>query len=319
GYGSNAMEQMFYGDFRPIADTAGFAIVHPLGTRDFLQTTHWNVGWGGSNVDDLSFVNALLDSMITHYKITPNRIYSTGMSNGGFMSHLLACELSPRIAAIASVTGSMADSKLASCDPQRPVPVMQIHGTADMVVPYAGQPPLMAPIDSVVAFWVGHNECDPNPTITDLPDISPNDGSTAQLIEYQEGDGSLKVQLYKIANGGHTWPNNQFVPAGTNYDFDASKVIWEFFAQYSLSGAISTTSLEPESQGLISLFPNPCGERLSVLRSSAEPEAYQISNLQGQRLKSGILAEQSYIEVQDLTPGVYFLHTSNQHLRFVKQ
>ena len=117
GYTSNANEQMWYGDFRPIADTAGFIIVHPNGTLDNSGTSHWNVGWGGSTVDDIGFTESLIDNLSATYNIDNNRIYSTGMSNGGFMSYQLACELSDRIAAIASVTGSMSTNWFNSCSP----------------------------------------------------------------------------------------------------------------------------------------------------------------------------------------------------------
>ena len=60
GYTSNATEQMWYGDFRPIADTANFIIVHPNGMLDATGTTHFNVGWGGSTIDDVGFTSALI-------------------------------------------------------------------------------------------------------------------------------------------------------------------------------------------------------------------------------------------------------------------
>jgi len=112
GYGSNASQQMFYGDFRPIADTEGFIIVHPMGTVDNTGTTHFNVGWGTSTIDDVGYTEALIDDLSSNYPIDAKRIYSTGMSNGGFMSYTLACELSDRIAAIASVTGTMNSMEL---------------------------------------------------------------------------------------------------------------------------------------------------------------------------------------------------------------
>jgi polyhydroxybutyrate depolymerase len=90
---------MFYGDFRTIADTAGFLLVHPLGTLDPTGTTYWNSGWGGT-VDDIGFTGALIDSIAEAYSVNLDRVYSTGMSNGGFMSYTLACSLSDRIAAI---------------------------------------------------------------------------------------------------------------------------------------------------------------------------------------------------------------------------
>ena len=77
GYTSNAYDQMLYGDFREIADTAGFLVVHPQGTLDFGGSTHFNVGWGGSFVDDIGFTNLLLDTISNKYNINLNRVYST--------------------------------------------------------------------------------------------------------------------------------------------------------------------------------------------------------------------------------------------------
>ena len=106
GYTSSNVAQEFYGDFRPIADTANFLIVHPNGTIDDQGNRFWNTFGGNSTVDDVGFIAQLIDSLRAVYNIDPNRIYATGMSNGGFMSYQLACDLNNRIAAIASVTGS---------------------------------------------------------------------------------------------------------------------------------------------------------------------------------------------------------------------
>jgi polyhydroxybutyrate depolymerase len=139
GYTSNNLEQEFYGDFRAIADTANFIIVHPNGTEDANGDQFWS-SFGVSSIDDVGFLSALIDKIQTEYSIDHNCIYSTGMSNGGFMSYELACQLSYRIAAIASVTGSMVQSRFDNCNATHPTPVMQIHGTADPTVPYLGLP-----------------------------------------------------------------------------------------------------------------------------------------------------------------------------------
>ncbi|MDP6908623.1 MAG: hypothetical protein QF371_03915, partial [Flavobacteriales bacterium] len=76
-----------------MADTAGFLLVHPQGTQDGSGLNYWNTGWGGT-VDDVSFTAALIDSLSAEYSINADRVYSTGMSNGGFMSYYLACNLS---------------------------------------------------------------------------------------------------------------------------------------------------------------------------------------------------------------------------------
>ena len=175
GYTSNATQQMWYGDFRAIADTAGFIIVNPEGTLDNSGVTHWNVGWGGSTIDDIGFTSALIDSIAAEYSINQDRIYSTGMSNGGFMSYQLACELSDRIAAIASVTGSMNLGWFNSCNPSHPMPVMEIHGTLDQTIPYnAGS--FTESATDIMDFWRGINNCNNTPIVTNIPDINTTDG-----------------------------------------------------------------------------------------------------------------------------------------------
>lgn len=236
GYTSNANQQMWYGDFRPIADTEGFIIVHPEGTLDNSGTSHWNVGWGGSTVDDIGFTESLIDNLSASYNIDNNRIYSTGMSNGGFMSYQLACELSDRIAAIASVTGSMSTNWFNNCSPNHQMPIMEIHGTADGSVPYATIP-------SIMDFWTNFNNCNNTPIITNVPDINTNDGCTAEHQIWENGNNGSTVEHYKIIGGEHSWPGALFPNGVTNQDIDASEKIWEFFSKYDINGLISPTSI----------------------------------------------------------------------------
>lgn len=177
GYTSNNTEQLFYADFRPIADTANFIIALPNGTKDTQGNRFWNTFLGNSTVDDVGFIRDLLNSLQATYNIDTNRVYSTGMSNGGFMSYSLACELGDRITAIASVTGTMIQSRLDACNPVRPVPVMQIHGTADNTVPFNGSPvSTFVSIPVLVDTWAEFNNCNPVPAITQVPNISTTDG-----------------------------------------------------------------------------------------------------------------------------------------------
>ena len=134
-------------------------MVHPEGTV-YQGGTHWNVGGfvGGSTIDDVGFTEALLDTLINQYNINQARIYSTGMSNGGYMSLHLACFLSSRITAVASVTGSMTPYTYSMCNPLHPTPVLQVHGTSDPTVPYNGDTWTKS-IDEVVTYWAGHNQC----------------------------------------------------------------------------------------------------------------------------------------------------------------
>lgn len=255
GYGSSNIEQEFYGDFRPIADTAGFLLVHPNGTPDNFNTNHWNT-FGTSTVDDVGFLSALIDTLAANYNVDLERVYSTGMSNGGFMSFHLACFLSERIAAIASVTGTMTPSNFNNCDPQRPVPVMQIHGTLDGTVPYNGNF-FFVPVQSLLDFWVTHNNCDPEPIITEVPDIDPTDGCTAENHLYPNGDNGSVVEHNKVLGGGHSWPGAPVNINITNMDFSASEEIWRFFRQYTLDGLVTGQNEIPLLSQMPRIYPNP--------------------------------------------------------------
>ena len=91
-------------NFNDIADTANFIVVYPQGELDVSLTTGWNVGWSfSSGADDIGFIDDLIEWSSDNYNVNTNRVYSTGMSNGGFMSYHLACNLGSKIAAIASV------------------------------------------------------------------------------------------------------------------------------------------------------------------------------------------------------------------------
>ena len=239
GYGSNASTIMSYTNFNYISDTAGFIVVYPLGT--LLQgTTHWNVGgWTtGSITDDVGFSISLLDSILNEYNIDDTRVYSTGMSNGGYMSFLLACQMSDKIAAIASVTGSMTPQTYNACNPQHPTPILQIHGTNDQVVPYLGDPTWTESIDNLLQYWVAYNNCDlALIEITAIADINQFDGSTVEYIVYNGCDNFVTTEHFKIYGGDHDWPG-----AWGNMDIDASAEVWKFFSRYDINGFIGTNT-----------------------------------------------------------------------------
>jgi polyhydroxybutyrate depolymerase len=238
GYTSKAKDQMWYGEFRHIADTANFIIAYPMGTKDSVDNTHWNVGWAKATTDDVAFTSALIDSLAADYSIDQKRIYSTGMSNGGFMSFKLACELSDRIAAIASVAGSMQPFTLKNSKPSHPMPILQIHGDIDGMVPYKGDSKWTRPIESLIKDWTTFNKIKAKPTVVNLPDEDPDDGSTVIKTTYQNTNNCVEVIHYKVIGGDHAWPGSIIELDGTNYDFDASEVIWAFLSKYNMDGLI---------------------------------------------------------------------------------
>jgi len=317
GYGSNAGQQQFYGDFRAIADTAGFIIVHPQGTLDPQNTTYWNAAWGGT-VDDVSFTAALIDSLSAQYSIDQDRVYSTGMSNGGFMSYYLACNLSDRIAAIASVTGTMTQGTIGICSPEHPMPVMEIHGTADLTVPYIGQVG-MEPVASVLSYWSNFNNCNATPILTNVPNTVLTDGCTAENQLYINGDNGVDVEHYKIINGAHTWPGAPVVIGVTNYDFDASTEIWRFFSQFDINGRINpvgiTEKTKNDAKQKLNIFPNPAQDVVTINWKNPTVISLRIVNTLGAEIMTinGKGATNTTISLATFNTGIYFVEARNEN------
>ena len=232
GFGGQNILTMNNTKFNQIADSNNFIVIYPQGTL-FGIAPHWNVGgWtSGSTVDDVAFVDHLLTDLSSEYNINLDRVYATGMSNGGFFSFLLACQLSDKFAAIASVTGSMTTDTFQNCNPSREVPILQIHGTNDIVVPYAGIQSWNTPINDVLSYWVNNNQCSTTPNVILLDDVDPNNGITVEDITYNNGVNQSVVKHLKVYGGGHEWYQND--------DLDASEAVWTFFSNYDLNGPIN--------------------------------------------------------------------------------
>ncbi|MFT4595742.1 MAG: polyhydroxybutyrate depolymerase [Bacteroidia bacterium] len=319
GYTSNSFEQEIYGDFRPIADTANFILIHPEGTEDNAGDTFWNAfGSQTETVDDLGFLSALIDTLGDEYNIDMHRVYSTGMSNGGFMSYKLACDLSGKIAAIASVTGAMMDPAFVPCNAVLPTPVMQIHGTADPIVPYAGSTGVLG-AEAGVAYWVNHNNCNATAIETAVPDIDLTDVCTADHFLYEGGDEGSTVEFYRINGGGHTWAgSNPLIAIGvTNRDFSASTEIWRFFSRYSLNGVVGIEDERLVESGF-SIYPNPSNGMATIQFENAENRSIKIQNSLGQ-IVDEITTKGSLIEVDIENSGVYFITVKAENEMFTKK
>lgn len=237
------------------SDKYGFLLAIPAGTgilKDKLLT--WNGGkwWPGTgkediesccgyatenNVDDVGFVSKMVEEIQNNFNVDINRIYATGISNGGIMSYRLACELSDKIAAIAPVAPPAVP---ANCAPKRTISVMHIHGTADPCAPYYGETGggclgdvrhEMQSAKEMVNIWNEINGC--------LLDAQPSykKGKTS-CITYPECKNGANVELCTIEGGGHTYPSGvQYLPVDrigpVSYDISFDQ-IWEFFKKHPL-------------------------------------------------------------------------------------
>jgi polyhydroxybutyrate depolymerase len=304
GLGSNALEQQLYTGFDFVADTAAIIMVYPNGVDH-----QWNVA-GSSGVNDVGFISALIDTMAVSYSIDQDRIYSTGMSMGGFMSYRLACDLEDRIAAIASVTGLLATNP---CTPSRPMPILQMHGTADPVVPYTF-------VSNTISFWTLHNGCPGEPIVTNLPDIDTTDQSTVTISYYGPCEDHTEVMLYTINGGEHTWPGALINIGITNHDINGCVEIWKFFQRYTIDGYVGT---EENRSGNIhlSVYPNPflSDASLEINGPFLHPYRVRIFNINGMLIRENQYpgGKRFIIQRGNLTPGIYFLELTMKSRRAV--
>jgi len=214
GLGSNASQQLLYTQFNAIADREKCIVVYPNAI---------NNSWDLAGSTDLDFISALIDTIAAYYSIDRNRVYATGMSMGGYMSHKLGCQLSDKIAAIAPVAGLNALNSF--CNPGRPVPVLQIHGTADSTVKYSG-------VATTISGWVQRNGCPQTAQVTD-PYPASNANSTVKKELYSPCDGNSEVVLLTVEGGGHVWPGG----LGSAADINASEEVWAFLKRFSLASS----------------------------------------------------------------------------------
>lgn len=241
-----------------VAAREGFLIVYPDGTGGkLLRNLHtWNAGGGDgdwqctsgqackNDVDDVAYVREVLADLSTWANVDSQRVYATGLSNGGAMTHRVACELADDVAAIAPVASGNQVSTSQGCFPSRPVPVFAIHGTEDPCWSFAGGPEGCAQqdgknkvgIEQTLDFWVRNNACSAETTRETLPD-TVDDGTTTTLESWQ--GCAADVVFARIEGGGHTWPNgNAFLSerrvGRIERDWDGNQRIWDFFRDHPM-------------------------------------------------------------------------------------
>ena len=211
GFGGSAEQQQIYSE--GISSTNG-------------GYNSWNVftAWDGNSYDDVEFISMMIDNISENFNIDLNRIYACGMSNGGYMAYRLACDLSDKITAFGSVTGNfMINVGINDClDQDRKIPIILLHGTADATVNY--YPPSFDGALTVQQSIELNTEL--------IESINTN----VEIYTYSSEDSSTKFVHYKVYGGGHEWFGS---PWATNWGFNASEELINFFLEYELSDFIN--------------------------------------------------------------------------------
>lgn len=238
GGGGNAENAARMTGMSAIADREGFLVVYPNGSgklRNALLT--WNAGncCGKAlddQVDDVGFLNTVIDHVAQRHAVDPRRIYVTGMSNGSMMSYRLGCETPTRFAAIAPVAGAMN----VDCKPAVPLSVIAFHGTADEHVLYKGgvptkswltEPRVDTAVRDTIKFWSTRNSCQT---------YSQEMIHEVRTEIWNQCQAGTTVELVTLEGFGHAWPGGE---KGSHRGDDpgasikASEVMWQFFKQHS--------------------------------------------------------------------------------------
>lgn len=238
GFSSDETQERILSQMDTAADAHGFIVAYPTGVA-----TSWNAGaccgtaWTNS-VDDVAFVKALLAQLRSTWCIDPKRVHATGMSNGGFLAHRLACEMADTFASVAPVAGVLGVDP-GACMPSRPIAVLDFHGTADSVVPYGGGLPVVAvDLGAVIAFrsvpdtiraWQQKNGCVGAPTTVFQKD-------DATCTRFGACEGGVEVVHCALDGGGHTWPGGApvFWFGKTSTAISATETMISFFKAHPM-------------------------------------------------------------------------------------
>jgi len=208
-----------------ISDREGFIVVHPNGVSESWNGELCCIPSSVLGTDDVGFTRAILDRVESELCVDRRRVYATGMSAGGFMSHRLGCELSHRITAIAPVAGL---NGVSDCTPGRAVPVFQFHGTADRVISWDYF--FGASVPDTIDGWVTRNGCNAESTVFfDEGDVTCEEWAGCT-------DGAI-VRLCGVDGGGHQWPGSSHAVPFLGHRTDvisASQMMWDFFEGFSL-------------------------------------------------------------------------------------
>jgi polyhydroxybutyrate depolymerase len=229
-HGAGQQGALFESDtgFSTIADAEGFVAVYPDARPGVDGKPFWNMNdrvVGAA--DDVGFLRDLLATVAAQACTDPARVFATGMSNGGSMTARIGCELSDRLAAIAPISGGYGSQP--ACTPVHPVSVLEIHGTLDGVVPYAGKADGSGAVRPYLDHWAAWDAC---PTKPWGHLIAPR----VLRLDWRRCAAGTAVSHLRIGGGVHQVPGGSPPEPGPASPVSAPLLIWRFFATHPRQG-----------------------------------------------------------------------------------
>lgn len=221
GGGMTMAEQLLYTQINKVADRHRFIVVYPSGIKQ-----DWN---------HIGYTEALLAKLTQDFRVDSQRVYTTGLSRGGFFAFCAATELPHLFAAVAAVGAPMPEPVVLHHTNPGKVGMMLIHGTADKVVAYKGKPTGYRSAEAAYNYWLKQNGIAAASVASRLINADAADGT--EVVYLGLGNGAQSVALATIKDGGHTWPGadgfNVGLPIGmTSRDIDGNEMIWQFLGKH---------------------------------------------------------------------------------------
>lgn len=242
--GTGAQQEDLTG-FSTLADERGFIAVYPDGVDKSWADGRGTTDADTQGIDDVGFISALIDEMVSKRGVDPKKVFVTGFSNGSMMTNRLGCELSDKIAAIGTLSGTMPETISTTCAPKRGVPLMSFHGDADPFAPYGGgevnssSGGKVLSAEATRALWAEKSGCDATTTSAPIADTVTDDETTVMREDNQGCKDGSEVVLFTVAGGGHTWPSSdanltKALVGKSNEDVKASELLIDFFGKHAL-------------------------------------------------------------------------------------
>jgi len=209
----------------------GFAVCIPQGLRDPKGKPSWNVGYpsqAGWKQDDVKALCRIAQHVQKRHKLSRTNTFLTGMSNGGEMCYLMAFNNKQEtFKAVAPIAGLTMEWMYSQLEAKRPIPVMEVHGTADHTSEWGGDLQnkggwgAYMPVPLAVGYWVAKNRCTHEET--ERVESLKKDGHPVIKHRFTGGPTGCDVWLYEVVGAGHKWHTD---------DIDTGEEVWSFFSKY---------------------------------------------------------------------------------------
>jgi|GEM_PF-2168938 len=210
GYSASGSAQDLYFQLSNEVDRMDFILLTPDGLADPQNNRYWNAtpaccDFAKTGVDDVAYVTGLIDEAIERYNIDEGRVYLMGHSNGGFMSYTTACRAAPRITALMALAGTTF-AEATDCEPEEPVGILHLHGTADETILYGGGAILgnaYPGAEETVERWSSYNGCDADWVQGESRTLLSTGNGETEVFDYPGCPENGGVSLWKINGGSH--------------------------------------------------------------------------------------------------------------------